>query len=107
MAKKSFKTKGVDTLLGKVKKETTPVTPAKKKAGRPKDPTKRVPGKTSQIGTKNDESRATFILKEELIEQLKNIAWWDRKKIKEVVGEALSQYVDQWEKENGAVKPRK
>ena len=106
MAKKSFKNKGVDTLLGRVKKEETPA-PAKKKVGRPKDLTKRVPEKSSQKGTKNDESRATFILKEELIEQLKNIAWWDRKKIKDVAGEALSLYVAQWEEENGAIKPRK
>jgi hypothetical protein len=108
MAKKSFKDKGVDTLLGKVKKEETsaPASPVKKKAGRPKDPNKRIPEKSSQKGTKNDETRATFIVKEDLLEQLKNIAWWDRKKIKDVIGEALSKYIDQWEEENGLVKPR-
>jgi len=104
MAKKNFKQTGLNTILGAVKKETP--APAKKKAGRPKDPNKRVPEKSSQKGTKNDETRATFILKEKLVEKLKNIAWWDRKKIKDVVGEALSLYVAQWEEENGAVKPR-
>jgi len=90
-------------LLGTTQKEEE----TKKKVGRPKDKNKRTPEKSSQEGTKNDETRATFIVKEELLEKLKDIAYWDREMIKAVVGEALSQYVDNWEKKNGKVKPRK
>ncbi len=79
----------------------------KKKVGRPKDKTKRTPEKSPQEGTKNDETRATFIVNEELLEKLKDIAYWDRKMIKETIGEALSQYVGNWEDKNGKVNPRK
>ena len=108
MAKK-FKS-GISKILGdnKIKepviKNSTVATT--KKVGRPKDPTKRTPTKSSQEGTKNDETRATFIVNEQLLEKLKNIAYWDRKKIKEVVGIALSEFVDEWEEEHGAVKQR-
>lgn len=78
----------------------------KRKAGRPKDPTKRVPTKSSQEGTKNNETRATFIVNEDLLEKLKNVAYWDRKKIKEVIGEALSEYIANREEKKGEVKQR-
>ena len=104
MGKKDF-TGGFDKLLGKTEKEGKAT--ITKKVGRPKDKTKRTPEKSSQEGTKNNETRATFIVNEEMLEKLKNIAYWDRQMIKEVIGEALSLYIDKWERKNGKVKPRK
>lgn len=95
MTKKNF-TGGLSSLLGDQAERP--------KRGRPKT-SSRVITKTSQEGTKENETRATFILNEELLDKLKAIAYWDRKLIKDVVGEALQDYVDRYEKKNGAVKP--
>lgn len=98
MSKKDF-TAGLDSLLGSNKAEQP-------KKGRPKDPTKRTPTKTSQEGTKNNETRATFIVNEEQLEKVKDIAYWDRKNIKQVVAEALEGYIAKYEKKNGTVEKR-
>ena len=66
-------------------------TPAKK-VGRPKTQTK-VITKSSQDGTKENETRATFIVNEEVLSKLKALAYWERKQIKEVVNEALTEYL--------------
>ena len=67
--------------------------PTEKKAGGPKDPTKRKPEKTSQIGTKNDETRATFIVKKDTLRLVKSFAHWERRQIKDVVNNAPYDYV--------------
>lgn len=77
---------------------------ANKKVGRPKDPKKRTPEKTSQEGTKNNETRATFIVNEDLLENIKAIAYWDRQQIKDVVNTALSNHISKYEKKNGQIK---
>ena len=69
------------------------------KIGRPVTQTKEIT-KTSQEGTKENETRATFIINEEILEKLKAIAYWDRLLIKEVINEALSNYIDKYEKTN-------
>ena len=97
MSKKDFKG-GFTDLLGDNK-------PVKKKVGRPKDQTKRKPDKTSQEGTKNDETRATFIVKEELLDKVKALAYRDRVLIKDVVNTALQEAVAKYEKKNGEIKP--
>ena len=94
MSKKDFKG-GLDSLLG----EST-----KPKRGRPKTST-RVITKSSQEGTKVNETRATFIVREDLLDKLKALAYWDRKLIKEVVNDALQDAVDRYEKKNGDIKP--
>jgi len=71
----------------------------KPKIGRPVTQTKEIT-KTSQEGTKENETRATFIINEEILEKLKAIAYWDRLLIKEVINEALSNYIDKYEKTN-------
>jgi hypothetical protein len=38
-------------------------------------------------------TRATFILREEHLEKLRALAYWDRKEIKQVVDEALEKYL--------------
>lgn len=94
MSKKDF-TGGLNSLLGENDKP---------KRGRPKTSTREIT-KSSQEGTKEKETRATFIVNEDLLEKLKAIAYWDRKLIKEVVAEALEGAVSKYEKKNGAVKP--
>ena len=94
MSKKNFKG-GLNSLLGDQ--------PEKAKRGRPVTQTKEIT-KSSQEGTKENETRATFIINEELLEKLKAIAYWERVLIKEVVNTALQETIAKYEKKNGAVK---
>jgi hypothetical protein len=52
-----------------------------------------VSNKTSQKGLKDGWIRATFILRKDYLEDLKALAYWERKKIKEVIDEALRLYL--------------
>ena len=81
MSKKDFKG-GIDSLLGK---------PIPRKRGRPKTQFKEIT-KTSQIGTKEGEIRATLLINETQLETIKALAWYERRKIKDVVSEALKKY---------------
>ncbi len=49
--------------------------------------------KTSQQGLKDGWTRATFILRKDYLEKLKSLSYWERKKIKDVVDEALTSYL--------------
>jgi hypothetical protein len=49
---------------------------------------------TSQKGLKNGWTRATFILRKDYLEKLKSLSYWERKKIKEVIDEALGSYLE-------------
>jgi hypothetical protein len=95
MSKKDF-TGGLNSLLGEQ--------PEKPKRGRPVTQTKEIT-KSSQEGTKENETRATFIINEELLEKVKAIAYWDRVLIKDVVNTALQETVAKYEKKNGDIKP--
>ena len=95
MSKKDFKG-GLDSLLGNQDD--------KPKKGRPAKP-KREVTKSSQEGTKFDETRATFLVKEDQLEELKAIAYWDRLKIKEVTNNAFEEYLRNYKKKNGEIKP--
>ena len=77
MSKKDF-SGGLSTVLGEDKAPET---------------TKREITKTSQIGTKPNETRATFIINEDTLEDLKALAWYERKTIKQVLNEALQGYI--------------
>ena len=94
MSKKDF-TGGLSSLLGDQ--------PEKPKKGRPVTQTKEIT-KSSQEGTKENETRATFIVNEELLEKLKAVAYWERRMIKEVIASALEETVAKYEKKNGPVK---
>jgi len=94
MSKKNF-TGGFNSLLGDQ--------PEKPKKGRPVTQTKEIT-KSSQEGTKENETRATFIVNEELLEKLKAVAYWERRMIKEVIASALEETVAKYEKKNGPVK---
>jgi hypothetical protein len=45
--------------------------------------------KTSQKGLKKGWTRATFILRNDYLEKIKALAYWERKKVKEIVDELL------------------
>ena len=94
MAKKSF-SGGLNSLLGDTK--STEV------AAEPKAEKKEIT-KTSQIGTKEKETRATFIVQEDLLEKMKAVAYWDRTLIKDIVNNAFEDYLSRYEKKNGEVK---
>lgn len=49
--------------------------------------------RSSQQGLKNGWTRATFILRKNHLEKIKSVSYWERKKIKEVVDEALRLYL--------------
>jgi hypothetical protein len=49
--------------------------------------------KTSQEGLRDGWTRATFILRKDYLEKLKASAYWERKKIKEIIDEALRLYL--------------
>ena len=112
MSKKNFKG-GLNTLLGeapnkkadKQKIKDKPLRGNKPgKVGRPATQFKEIT-KSSQEGTKENETRATFIVNEDLLEKLKAIAYWDRVMIKEVINTALQDTVAKYEKKNGKIKP--
>jgi hypothetical protein len=63
-----------------------------KKKGRPKTST-RVITKSSQEGTKDGYTRATFIVREDYLEKIKAQAYWERKEIKRVVEEILANHL--------------
>jgi CheY-like chemotaxis protein len=58
--------------------------------------------KSSESGLKDDWTRATFIVRKELLDKIKAVAYWDRKKVKDVVDEAFESYLK--EKEIKSVK---
>jgi CheY-like chemotaxis protein len=48
----------------------------------------------SDAGLKADWTRATFIVRKEHVEKIKDLAYWNRKKVKEIVDEALRSYLE-------------
>ncbi len=96
MGKKNFG-KVLNTLLGSSVDEEeaveAPVTiqELKRPQGRPKINTHEITN-TSQKGTREGETRATFILNEKSLERLKALSYWKRKTIKHVLHEALDAY---------------
>ena len=49
--------------------------------------------KSSQEGLQDGWTRATFILRKDHLEKIKSLAYWDRKQVKEVMDEALGDYL--------------
>ena len=95
---------GLSSLLGDTQPAQTEGQPdGKKPVGRPVTQTKEIT-KSSQIGTKEEETRATFIVNESLLEKIKAIAYWERVQIKDVVDEAFEKHVAQYEKTKGPIK---
>ncbi len=51
--------------------------------------TPRTPSKTSTP----EYEKKTFIVKTDYIEKIKSLAYWERREIKEIINEALKQYL--------------
>ena len=97
MGKKSF-SGGLNSLLGDPKPaEQAPATAEPKAA-------KKEITKTSQIGTKEKETRATFIVNEDLLEKMKAIAYWERTLIKDIINQSFEDHIARYEKKNGEIK---
>ena len=97
MSKKDF-TGGINSLLGDQPEQPKGEIPVAQDQGRPKrgrpvTQTKEIT-KSSQEGTKENETRATFIINEDLLDKLKAIAYWDRVLVKDVLNAAIQEYVD-------------
>ncbi len=58
-------------------------------------------------GCKPGETRATILIAKDLLEKLKNAAYWERLPIKEIISTALEAHVEKYEKKNGPIKQRK
>jgi len=88
MAKKNFKG-GFDSLLGNNKQENEIKTKSNEKSVKKID---------------EEEVRATFIIDKNLLNNLKSIAYWDRLLIKDVLNQALNDYIDKYEINVGEIK---
>lgn len=75
------------------------------KRGRPKSNFREI-DRSSQEGCKANETRATFIVKEDALEKIKALAYWERRKVKEVIQAALAEHLDRYERANGPIKPK-
>jgi len=99
MSKKDIKT-GLEGLLGsteegKFKKSTIPY--VIKKGRKPR---------SDKIPPEEKDKRATFLVKKRHLQNLKDIAYWDRLTIKEVLATALEEYFTRYEKKHGEIKPK-
>jgi len=45
-------------------------------------------------GLQDGWTRATFVLRKDYLKKLKAVSYWERKKMKEVIGEALGAYLN-------------
>jgi len=66
--------------------------------------TKKTITKTSQEGTKENETRATFIVNETILEKIKAVAYWERILLKDVINTAIQDYITKYEKKSGEIK---
>ena len=69
----------------------------RRRVGRPRTST-RVYTKSSQEGLNGTETRATFIVKEDLLERLKDTAEAEGKLIKELISEAIEDILSKYGK---------
>ena len=78
-------TSGLATILGEA--------PSKSKRKETSD-IKKVITKSSQIGTKENDTRATFIVSEQQLESIKALAYWERLSIKELIAHMIECYLE-------------
>ncbi|MGC8722567.1 MAG: hypothetical protein ACP5VF_01665 [Acidobacteriota bacterium] len=84
-------TQGGLSKTGKPSKRDLPSSPGS--SDHPSTPARPPRGSTTSKGLRPGWTRATFIVKEETVQQLKAVAYWDRKELKRVVEEAFGQYL--------------
>lgn len=98
MSNKDNRKMGTDPLawINQEPEQAEPVKPEKElrqKQGRPRT-IYREYEKTSQEGLQDDFTRATFIVREDLLKKLKDYAYTERKTLKDTVNEMIAQYLD-------------
>ncbi|KAA5539125.1 hypothetical protein [Adhaeribacter rhizoryzae] len=54
--------------------------------------------------TKFPERRTTFVIREDYLDKISAIAYWDRTLLKDQINAALSAYIEEYEKKNGEIK---
>ena len=95
---------GLDLLISNTQNEqpltVQPTDLTKPKRGRPKE-IHRTITKASQNGLHEGWTRATFIVKEDVLAKLKDRAYIDRRNLKDVVSEALEHYLNTTETKEG------
>lgn len=95
---------GLDLLITNTQDEqpltVQPTDLTKPKRGRPKE-IHRTITKASQNGLHEGWTRATFIVKEDVLAKLKDRAYIDRRNLKDVVSEALEHYLNTTETKEG------
>ena len=62
--------------------------------------------KSTRQGLKPGYNRVTYIFKDDIIDGIDYIVFKKNKFLKDVVNEALEQYIRNWEKENGRIQKR-
>ncbi len=104
-----FAQSGLDKIFAPVVEQATAPAPVSKPAAtptviKPKPPVKpggavkarqvsAVDTSTSSKGLPQGWTRATFIVRQDLVKKVKRAAYWDRKQIKDLVTEALDAYL--------------
>lgn len=66
---------------------------------------KEVVHKIEPVESFEKEIKATFLISDALVEKLRAIAYWERILIKDIVHTSFSNFVKEYEKKNGSVKP--
>jgi hypothetical protein len=90
---------GLNSLIGESGQQTN-----LRKEEKTKAPAREIT-KSSQKGTKENETRATFIVREDLLEKINRIHYWDRILIKDLINQIFEKAIIEYEKKNGVIKP--
>lgn len=59
--------------------------------------------KAQEEGLRYGDTRATFILKKDLVQKLKYISLMETRTIKALMADVLGAFVEKWERENGVI----
>ena len=78
-------------------------TSEKKKVGRPKTSSK-IAKRSAEIGTMEGELRYTAIINEDLLNEVKKIAYWERLKMKDMFNYALESFINNYIENHGEIK---
>ena len=87
----SHSNQGPPNKTGNPSKQDLPSPPSS--SDHPSTPARSPRGSTTSKGLRPGWTRATFIVREETIQELKAVAYWDRKELKRVVEEAFRAYL--------------
>lgn len=76
------------------------------KGGRPSSG--KIATSSAEEGTREGEARVTFIVRKDLVDKVKGIAYFEDLRYGDVVNSALEEYTSKYEKKNGRIKlPKK